>query len=80
MPALVTMIISAVFSATGTSWTCLMRSVPSFGATMTEVYFVASDSTSAAERITPSTRLDLSIRCSWMRSRSSEVSFTVLSR
>ena len=57
-----------------------MRSVPSLGATITEVYFVASDSTSAALRITFSTRLDLSTRCSCMRSRSSGESFTVFIR
>ena len=32
-----------------------MRSLPSWGATITEVYCVASASTCAADRITPST-------------------------
>ena len=50
-----TMIISAVFSATGTSWMCLILRDPSFGATITEVYWVASESTFAALRITFST-------------------------
>ena len=77
---MVTITIRAVRSATGTSCTCLMRSVPSFGATITEVYFVASDSTLAAVRITPSTCLDLETRCSCICSRSSLVSFTVFIR
>lgn len=55
MPRLVTMIISAVHSATGTSWMWRMRSEPSLGATITEVYWVASANTVAALRITPST-------------------------
>ena len=80
MPALVTITISAVRSATGTSCTWRMRSVPSFGATITEVYFVASDSTPAALRITLSICLDLATRCSCMRSRSSLESFTVFIR
>ena len=57
-----------------------MRSVPSFGATITEVYFVASESTLAALRITPSTCFDRAIRCSCIRSRSSLVSLLVFIR
>ena len=79
MPALVTMMSIAVPDDTGTICTWRMRNEPMCGATTTEVYLVASESTRAARRMTVSTCRERVCMCWAIFWRSSPVSWPALS-